>query len=133
MSSIEQLKTLGKIVTYKKEDNIFAEGDRSNSIYIILKGNVQIYRYNSFDKTTTVLAQLDSGKIFGEMALISHELRSASCKAVDDVLCLEIPSYNFERFISLEPKYAINLLETLAKRKKDTLLKIKDQEVMKNE
>lgn len=133
MSSIEQLKTLGKIVTYKSDDNIFSEGDRSNSIYIILKGNVQIYRDNTYDNTTTVLAELDSGKIFGEMALISHELRSASCKAIDDVLCLEIPSYNFERFISLEPKYAINLLETIAKRKKDTLIKIKEQEVMKNE
>lgn len=129
MSNIEQLKTLGKIVTYKGEDNIFTEGDRSNSIYIILKGNVQIYRYNMYDETTTILAELDSGKIFGEMALISHELRSASSKAINDVLCLEIPSYNFERFISLEPKYAINLLETLAKRKQDTLQKIKQQEV----
>lgn len=129
MNNFNKLKKLGTIVNFKKNDLIFLEGDQSNSFYIILVGSVSIYRSNLYDNSKVELVQLNEGDIFGEMAIISHDLRSASISSISDTTCLEIPSYNFEEFLTIEPKYAINFIRTLANRKADILKKIRESEV----
>lgn len=129
MNNLKALKKIGFIVNFKKDDHIFFEGDSSNSFYIILIGNISIYRTSLFENKKLELAKLKEGDIFGEMAIISHDVRSASILALSDTTCLEIPSYNFEEFLAIEPKYAINFITTLVKRKSDALSRIKNQEV----
>ncbi len=55
-------------ITFDKNDVIFHEGDMGDTMYIIQSGIVEISRIKDCNKN--VLAILEKGNFFGEMALI---------------------------------------------------------------
>ena len=61
---------------------IIKEGEDGNCAYLLQSGSVEVYTKNEDKKV--VLAKLDIGQIFGEMALIFDEKRTASVKALED-------------------------------------------------
>ena len=61
---------------------IFREGEPGQQAYIIERGAVEISAYRNGE--TAVVARLAPGEIFGEMALIDDELRSATAVAVEE-------------------------------------------------
>lgn len=130
MSNINKLEAIGKILSYKAGDYVFYENDLSEDLYIILKGQVAIERESFIEKEATLLASLHPGSIFGEMALLSKHPRSASVKAMEDLIVLSISERHFEDFISIEPKYAIRLVANLKGRQEE--MKQRLEEVAKD-
>jgi CRP-like cAMP-binding protein len=63
--------------TFGPDEEIFAEGDTGNGVYVILDGKVRVITFTS-DFKEIVLGELEAGQIFGEMALIDNNPRSAS-------------------------------------------------------
>lgn len=95
-------------------DILFNAGDVSNSLYIINKGSVEVYK--EFDADVTLsFATLHSGELFGEMALIDEFPRSASIRALEDCEFLILTKENFEDIIESHPEKALDLLIRLAK------------------
>src|SRR5262245_4045512 len=62
--------------------HVFRQGDPGQEIFLICSGKVEVYWER--DGQTFVLAQLEAGDYFGEMALIDAAPRSASVRAVAD-------------------------------------------------
>lgn len=58
-----------------------------------------------------VVATLDSGDHFGEIALISEGLRSATVTATTHLRVLEIPFYDFREFALGNPEFTWKLLQ----------------------
>lgn len=75
------------IVRYPKDTVLFLQGEMGESAFIIEKGRVLIYLTK--DKEDFPLSVLGEGEIFGEMAILDNQVRSASAKALDD--CELIP------------------------------------------
>ena len=67
---------------YRNESLIIKEGDEADALYIILSGKVKILK--EIDDENIEIAQLEEGSFFGEMALISNSLRSASVESVGE-------------------------------------------------
>ncbi|MFB0532578.1 MAG: cyclic nucleotide-binding domain-containing protein, partial [Desulfatiglandales bacterium] len=63
--------------TFGPDEQIFAEGDTGDGVYVILDGKVRIITLTR-DFKEIVLGELGEGRIFGEMALIDNKPRSAS-------------------------------------------------------
>ena len=63
--------------SYPKGRTIVAEGEPSQSMYILLAGRAKVQRSDSEGKEV-ILAVLSSGEFFGEMSLIDDAPRSAS-------------------------------------------------------
>lgn len=61
---------------------IMRQGEEGNCAYLLQSGTVRVYTENAGKRVD--LAKLTAGEIFGEMALIFDEKRSASVKAVED-------------------------------------------------
>ena len=61
---------------------VMRQGDPGNCAYLVQSGTVSVYTEKDGKKTE--LAQLGAGEIFGEMALVFDEPRSASVKAAED-------------------------------------------------
>jgi len=68
---------------------IIRQGERSESVFIIADGEVNIVRASGEGDDVT-LARLRAGAVFGELALISDEPRAASAVATGDVDLLEL-------------------------------------------
>ena len=63
--------------------HVFQQGDAGDEIFLICSGTVEVYVER--DGRSFVLASLEPGDYFGEMALIDEAPRSASVRAVGDV------------------------------------------------
>ena len=77
---------LGK--TYAGGEIIFREGDKGEMMYVIQAGKVSIVK--NTPTGDLILATLDSGDIFGEMALFDKMPRSATAKASGSARVLSI-------------------------------------------
>lgn len=72
-------------------DTIFRAGEQGDSLFIIVEGSV-----NVLDRNGQTLATLGGGDVFGEMAMISGNSRSATVEAASRASLLEIdrPGFN---------------------------------------
>lgn len=110
--------------TYNAGEIIFSEWEPGNSLFIILKGKVKILKI--FGKTLKTLDVMEEGSIFGEMALLEEEPRSASAIAITNVKLLEFNKESFEILIQRQPQLVFNLLVIFAKRIYDAKRRLKN-------
>lgn len=126
-----QLETVIKAsleVSYKAGQIIFEKGDRANGFFIILEGRVKIHVRD------IKYIELDSGKYFGEYALVEQHPHSSTVTAINDCRCLVIPPDVFNNLLQQSLPFSNRLLQTLVRRlrSKDELeisLTEKNQEI----
>lgn len=68
---------------YKKGDIIIKEGTFGEGTYVILEGDVEVYKTINNEKVN--IAHLGKGDVFGEMSFVDRQPRTASIIAVGDV------------------------------------------------
>ena len=95
---------------FKAGDVVFREGDEAKELFVIKSGQVRIQISN---RTVTELGQ-DS--IFGEMALIDSEPRSATVVAITDVELVPVSEKQFLFLVSQTPYFALKVMRVLAQR-----------------
>jgi CRP-like cAMP-binding protein len=71
-------------INVAENEIIFEEGDLGDSLYIVVTGKVKVHNGE------VTLNYLEAGQIFGEMALLDAETRSASITAVEPNLLLKL-------------------------------------------
>lgn len=115
--SEEELKDLlhiAKKTRYMSGDYLFKEGDRSDSIYIIFTGRIEISsEIDNHEKINfpTVL----NGTVLGEIAFFDGKPRTASVRAIDNIEAMVITHKAFEVFEIDNPKLAIKFLKEIGK------------------
>jgi CRP/FNR family transcriptional regulator, cyclic AMP receptor protein len=95
---------------FKAGDVIFREGDEAKELFVIKSGQVRIQIGN---RTVTELA---ADSIFGEMALIDSEPRSATAVAIADVELVPVSEKQFLFLVSQTPYFALKVMRVLAQR-----------------
>lgn len=96
--------------SFKKHANIFLEGDEGNELYIIRSGSVNIYHFDGTKKI--ILAVLQAGEYFGEMALIRPGLvRSASAEASEPATLIVLRQNDYKALLQQDTSLALFLLE----------------------
>ena len=100
----------------KFEDNavIFCEHEPGKELYIIQSGKVRITKI--INDNEVMLAVLNEGDIFGEMAILDNKPRSASAVAFGEVSVLAINKANFEGMVKAQPQLATKLITLLSER-----------------
>ena len=73
-----------KIQKFRKGSTIIRQGEKGDVFYMIESGDVDIYIAERGDKP---IHTLKSGTFFGEKALLSSDVRTATCKAATNVKC----------------------------------------------
>jgi CRP/FNR family cyclic AMP-dependent transcriptional regulator len=99
--------------TFPKNTVVVREGDRTDSLYIIVSGRVRIYV--SDEGKEVALGESGPGEYFGEMVL-DEGPRSASVKTLEPTEFLVVPKEDFMEFVAKSPEFALNLILKLIKR-----------------
>jgi CRP/FNR family transcriptional regulator, cyclic AMP receptor protein len=99
---------------FKAGSVIFREGDEARELFVIRSGQVRIQTGN---RTVT---ELGPESIFGEMALIDNEPRSASAIAVTDTELVPVSEKQFLFLVSQTPLFALKVMRVLAERLRKT-------------
>jgi CRP-like cAMP-binding protein len=97
-------------LSFIADEVIFREGHKGDELYIIKSGTVEIHGGQR------VLAILEEGDFFGEMALIDPAPRSASAIARSDVQLIPISEKRFIELVTETPAFALDLLRILVRR-----------------
>ena len=100
---------------YPKNSMIILEEEFGDIIFIILNGTVKITRVNDEGKEV-ILSLLGPGEIFGEMAILDGEARSANALAQENCDLLAIQKSEFLNLLKNNFKISFALMGELAKR-----------------
>jgi CRP-like cAMP-binding protein len=101
---------LGRV--YSNGEIIFREGDKGDVMYVIRSGKVKITKNSpSGDVTMTTL---QSGDIFGEMALFDSLPRSASAIAEGDARILSVDKKKLFSTIGKDPTVVFKVINTMS-------------------
>jgi CRP-like cAMP-binding protein len=117
-------KTTGKkssddyAVPYRPGDFVFREGELGTEMYIIHEGQVEIL--NQVQGEDRLLAVLERGDFFGEMALLEDRPRAASARALTDVRVLRINGSTFDQMLRDNPEIAVRMMRKLSRRLRET-------------
>lgn len=103
---------------YNAGKTIFNEGDIGRELFIIIKGEVEIFRV--VDEKKRTLAILKDGDIFGELAVIDKFPRSANAVAIKDTVVLAVNSQAFESVILTNQEFTKKIIRLLAARLRKT-------------
>jgi len=93
---------------------VTTEGATGAGFFVIAEGNADV-SVGGEHRTT-----LGPGDHFGEVALIDDGVRSASIMAATDLLCYGLTPWEFRPFVEDHPQVAWALLETLARRARES-------------
>src|ERR1700759_4625585 len=88
---------------------VFHEGDSSDACYIVREGSFRVTREHSDGRAIT-LATLGPGEVFGELAMLDGDLRSASAEALTDGTLLALPANDVRSLLSRNPEIALTLV-----------------------
>ncbi|WP_028621484.1 cAMP-activated global transcriptional regulator CRP [Pseudomonas sp. Ant30-3] len=130
-----KIKNLDKLLMhcqrrrYAAKSNIISEGDRSETLFFIIKGSVTILIEDD-DGREMVIAYLNSGDFFGELGLFEqagHEQqRSAGVRAKIESEVAEISYTKFRELSLLDPEILYVLSGQIAQRLRNTTRKVGD-------
>jgi CRP/FNR family transcriptional regulator, cyclic AMP receptor protein len=99
---------------FAKNTVIVSEGDRADSLYIVLSGRVRVYVSDDQGKEM-FLSEAGKGEYFGEMAL-DEGPRSASVITLEPTRFLVVPKDDFAAFLAQSPEFALHLVRKLIRR-----------------
>jgi len=121
---LEKIRKLCVTKHYGKDQLILIEQDIGNSMFLIQKGRVKVFRMTE-DGREVILTILEDGDFFGELSLLDEKERSASVMAIENSEVLLLRRGDFLRLLEEYPQIAIALLKELAARirRSDTQIK----------
>lgn len=99
---------------FEPGDIVFRQGDLGDSLYILLSGEAEVVREGNGSEE--VIARLNPGEYFGEMALLNQRTRGATirCVVAMDVLCLH--KGDFRALVANLPDLRKSFEQVMAKR-----------------
>jgi CRP-like cAMP-binding protein len=116
LSREEVIKIFSKGMTMRctKGETIFYKGNIGNQMFVVLGGKVGVFDGEK------LLASLRVGDMFGEMALVNQEPRSATTRALEDTKLFVLSQDVFERLMTkrVAIQMLMNIIRTLSQRLK---------------
>lgn len=109
------IASLARDLFFADGRDIFRRGEPGNSMMAVMDGRVRIRAYSLEGKEIT-FCLLESGDVFGEIALLDGKERSADAVAVGDCHLLAIDRSDFVPFLQTNPAVATELLGIVCQR-----------------
>ena len=102
---------------FQPGDVVFQQGDLGDSVYVIEQGQCEVWREENGERK--LLATLNAGDYFGEMALLADQSRNATIQACTAMSVLIIPKRDFDQLRQSVPAFG-EIFRELAKRRTAT-------------
>ncbi|HZO86242.1 MAG TPA: ATP-binding protein [Verrucomicrobiae bacterium] len=113
--ALQQLRAAAAEKSFGDTELIFKEGDPGDGLYMVKSGAVEISA-EVHNGQRQVLSALPPGEIFGEMAVLDEQPRSACASARGDTTVYFLPREPFQEVIRQFPTAAILMMQEISGR-----------------
>jgi CRP/FNR family transcriptional regulator len=103
------------VVTLRRGDRLYDEGDIDDQLYVVIDGKVKLTRTSSDGREVLVRVQ-GPGDMFGELAMFDPTYRTSNASAVTDARLAAIAHDDLRAVLVDRPAIALLLLRELAQR-----------------
>ena len=112
---LEILKPKLRRQTFERGQQVFVEGAESKELYIIARGSASVKIRLAGSDREVRLVTFAPGTVFGEIALLDTEPRSATITADEPLVCYVLTASDFDEIKKSHPPIAIMLLTNLGR------------------
>lgn len=112
---MDEIMKTAKSVTYKRGEIIYQAGSQSDSLYIVNKGKIRIYRLSDSGKEQLVRI-LNPGDFTGELALFNEALHESFAEAMVETQVCMIKRSELQEFLLKYPSISLKILAEFSKR-----------------
>jgi len=112
---LAEVAAIAEIVEAPAGRRIVEEGSNGDSMFVIASGRVRVHRGGH------TLSELGAGELFGEMALLDPEPRSASVTVIEDAQLLRLDQQTLFELIEQHPEVARGMLQVLTRRLRQSI------------
>jgi CRP-like cAMP-binding protein len=111
---IIKVNKVTKTRNFKSDEIIFKEGAIGDSLYIVKSGSVRVTKLDDGGEEK-VLAILNPGDHFGEIALVDNHPRSATVIANEDTELIQIQADDFNKLLESDKEIALKFYKSFVK------------------
>lgn len=94
-----------RIIEYRKDQKIFAQGTKADAVYYIKEGKVKICVISEQGKEA-IVALHNKGDFFGEGCLTGQEVRLSTAAAMTDCVVMQLQKKSMVQILRSEPKFS---------------------------
>ncbi|HUT69063.1 MAG TPA: cyclic nucleotide-binding domain-containing protein [Desulfatiglandales bacterium] len=121
---VQEILKISQERGFSKGEVITREGEQGDSMFILVEGNVEVSKtltmkleHGDFTEREKILTRFkpEDNLVFGEIAVIDREKRSASVVTTTDCILLEIKRDDFLELLDRRPEMGVKVLRRLAR------------------
>lgn len=110
--------------TFKAGDVIFSEGETPDGVYYLCEGKATVHK--RIGERQVLLAELEPGDIFGELAMVGESLRSATVIAAEECWVYKFSADSFKKKLQTMDSFMYTMLMSLVLTIRNQNLKISE-------
>jgi len=118
-------------IELKKGEVLFAQGDPSDNIYVLVHGKLSAH-LTSASGATRVIGYVDAGESVGESGALTSEPRSLTLVALKDSTLLKLPSKDFIDLCHLQPSVMFAAIHPMMARSRSLIQLLSAEKVRKH-
>jgi signal transduction histidine kinase len=120
LEHVEELARLGRVVEMPAGHVVCEEGESSDSMYVVLAGQVLAYRHGDAGGPVEI-RRFEEGDFFGEVALLDSRPRTATVECVTECRFLVIEQAAFRQVLTSHPAVVFGVLTALGDRAREQI------------
>jgi len=101
---------------------VVRQGTEADAMYVLVHGRAEVRLEGADADEGRALGLLEAGALFGELAMLTDELRTATVRAVEPLIVLAIPRRSLLEVLQHHPELAQEVWTTVARRRLEALL-----------
>ena len=112
---LDALAARGKPANLERGNVLFRQGDEAGSMYLVTSGRIAMTR-GFFGNRESVLALMEPGDLFGEMAMLDGRARSADARALETSAVVEFDYEPIRALYERRPELLWRMVSLLSER-----------------
>ncbi|MCI1859427.1 MAG: Crp/Fnr family transcriptional regulator [Sporolactobacillus sp.] len=123
--SMTALKSVMKEMDFKKDTNIYWEGDHADKLYYLVKGRVKLYK-SAYDGKDLVLHYFTPGDLFGELTCFGSDEYAYTAHVDEACTVGVIAESDFEALLLPNPGMSFEFMQWIGLMSRYTQIKLRD-------
>lgn len=122
-----EIASAGDVKVLERGQMLFRRGDKSDRIYLVMDGAIEIVRSTSDQPEPVPVAYITPGELIGDMALFTGTQRGSDARIPEIAMVWELTRDQFEEQAERIPGYGMQLTRMFARRMQDLITHMRRQ------